>query len=275
MAGTLAFLYSDPTGAGTNTDPAKSLGGVPSSYSIVGTTIFGNVSDAQSQSGAIHYRCIYVSNDTSSTNVYSGQLYISDDVVGGADVSLGFKVADERQVVTLTNFSTITGGYLDVTYNRDVSYPLTVNWDATPATFASNFQTQLNTIDGLEDVTVSGSYDSGLDIITFQIDFILGAGSRFHEIMVVDSTNLTYTGGLPIPTVERNVAGSPINTETVDVSVETTPPSGIIFGYTTFDLNTFRALDIIPVWIRRVVAAGTSGLKNDGFTLRVKGFSTP
>ena len=275
MADTLAFLYSDPTGAGTNNDPAKSLGGVPSSYPINGTTIFANVSDAQSQSGAIHYRCIYVSNDTSSTNVYNAQLYISDDVAGGADVSLGFKVADERQIITLNDFSTITGGYLDVTYNRDVSYPLTINWDATPSTFATNFETELHSIEGLEDVTVSASYDSGLDIITFQIDFILGAGSRFHEILVVDSTNLTYTGGLPIPAVERNVAGSPINTETVDISVETTPPSGVVFNYTTFDLNTFRALDIIPVWIRRVVTAGTSGLKNDGFTLRVKGFSTP
>lgn len=275
MADTLAFLYSDPTGAGTNNDPARSLGGVPSAYPIAGTTIFKNVSDAQASSGAIHYRCIYVSNDTPSTNLYSGELYISDEISGGADISLGFKIADERQIVTLNNFSTITGGYLDVTYNRDASYPLTVNWNATPATFGNNFQTQLNTIDGLEDVTVSASYDVGLDLITFQIDFISGAGSRFHEILVAQSTNLTYTGGLPNVTVERNVSGGPINTETVDVSVETTPPSGVVFGYTTFNLNTFRPLDIVPVWIRRVVASGTSGLKNDGFTLRVKGFSTP
>jgi len=275
MADTLAFLYSDPTGAGTNNDPAKSLGGVPSAFQISGSTIFANVSDAQASSGVIHYRCIYLSNETSSTNVYNSELYISDEIAGGADISLGFKVADERQFVTVSDFSTITGGYLDVTYNRDVSYPLTVNWNATPATFGNNFQTQLNTIDGLEDVAVSASYDVGLDVITFQIDFVLGAGSRFHEILVVDSTNLTYTGGLPNTTVERNVSGSPINTETVDVSVETTAPSGVVFGYTTLNLNTFRPLDIIPIWIRRVVASGTSGLKNDGFTLRVKGFSTP
>lgn len=275
MADKLIFLYSDPTGAGTNNDPAKSLGGAPSSFPIVGTTIFANVSNDQSLNGAIHYRCVYVTNDTPSTNVYNSQVYISDEVSGGADVSLGFKVADERQVVTLTNFSSITGGYLDVTYVRDISYPMTVNWDSVPATFAANFQAELNTIDGLEDVTVLGSYDVGTDLITFQIDFVSGAGSRFHEILGVLSTNLTYSGGMPQESVERTVSGSPVNTETVDVSVETTSPSGVVFGYSSLDLNTFRPLDIVPVWIRRVVSPNTTGLKNDGFTLRIRGFSTP
>lgn len=275
MSNSLSFVYSDPTGLGTNTDPAKSLGGVPSTFPIAGTTIFKNVSDAEANSGSTNYRCIYVTNDDTSYNVYSASLEIINDVAGGADVSLGFKVADERQTVTLSNFSTVTGGYIDVVYTRETTYPLTVSWNASPVTFASNFETQLNSIDGLEDVTVTVSYDGGLDLISFQIDFALTSGSRHHELLSVDSTNLTYTGSYPNSNVYRDVAGSPINTETVDIDVETTLPSGIAFGYSNFSLNTFRALDVVPVWIRRTVPSGTGALKSDGFTLRAKGTSIP
>lgn len=275
MSNSLGFLYSDPSGAGTNTDPAKSLGGAPSNFPINGSTIFANVSDSEANSGSIHYRCIYVVNDDPAYNVYSASLSIINDVAGGASVSLGFKVADEIQAVTLTNFSTITGGFLDVVYTRETTYPLTVNWNATPSTFATNFKTQLNSIDGLEDVNVTASYDSGLDIITFQINFIQSAGSRYHELLDVQSTNITYTGSMPIPDAQKEVNGSPINTETVDIDSENTTPNGITFNYTTFNMNTFRGLDVLPVWIRRIVPSGTSALKNDGFTLRAQGTSIP
>ena len=275
MTSKINFVYSDPTGVGNNNDPKKSLGGTLSSFPIMGNKIFDDVSDDDAKSGITHYRCIYATNDAAAYNVYNANLYISNDISGGASVSIGYKLANERQTVTLSDFSTITGGFLDVVYTRDTTYPITVNWDGTPATFASNFQTQLNTIDGLGDVVVTASYDGGSDIISFQIDFLYTAGNRYHEILSVDDTNLTYTGGLPNVNVNKDVSGSPINTETVEIESETTTPSGVIFGINSFDLNTFYSLDVVPIWIRRVVAPNTTGFKNDGFTLRVKGTSVP
>ena len=136
MANILSFVYSDPTGLGTNTDPKKSLGGVPSVNPIQGTTIFDNVASEQASSGVVQYRCIYVTNDSPSNNVYGTNLYISEDVALGADIDLGFKIANERQIVKVVNFSTVTGGYLDVTYTRDTSYPFTVAYDSSATTFA-------------------------------------------------------------------------------------------------------------------------------------------
>jgi hypothetical protein len=275
MANILSFVYSDPTGLGTNTDPKKSLGGVPSVNPIQGTTIFDNVASEQASSGVVQYRCIYVTNDSPSNNVYGTNLYISEDVALGADIDLGFKIANERQIVKVVNFSTVTGGYLDVTYTRDTSYPFTVAYDSSATTFADNFKLAINAIDGLEDVMVIGSYDAGFDILSFQIDFSLSAGKRYHELLAVDPANLTYTGLYPTCNITRDVAGSPINTQTVEIDFETTLPTGIIFGFSTISLDTFRGLDVIPVWIRRKVSSGTTALKDDGFTLKIKGNSIP
>jgi hypothetical protein len=52
-------------------------------------------------------------------------------------------------------------------------------------------------------------------------------------------------------------------------------PTGIVFGFSTISLDTFRGLDVIPVWIRRKVSSGTTALKDDGFTLKIKGNSIP
>jgi hypothetical protein len=275
MANILSFVYSDPTGLGTNTDPKKSLGGVPSVNPIQGTTIFDNVASEQASSGVVQYRCIYVTNDSPSNNVYGTNLYISEDVALGADIDLGFKIANERQIVKVVNFSTVTGGYLDVIYTRDTSYSFTVAYDSSATTFADNFKLAINAIDGLEDVMVIGSYDAGFDILSFQIDFSLSAGKRYHELLAVDPANLTYTGLYPTCNITRDVAGSPINTQTVEIDFETTLPTGIVFGFSTISLDTFRGLDVIPVWIRRKVSSGTTALKDDGFTLKIKGNSIP
>jgi dUTP pyrophosphatase len=139
---------------------------VPSVNPIQGTTIVDNVASEQASSGVVQYRCIYVTNDSPSNNVYGTNLYISEDVALGADIDLGFKIANERQIVKVVNFSTVTGGYLDVTYTRDTSYPFTVAYDSAATTFADNFKLAINAIDGLEDVMVIGSYDAGFDILT-------------------------------------------------------------------------------------------------------------
>ena len=62
-----------------------------------------------------------------------------------------------------------------------------------------------------------------------------------------------------------------INSTAELIDVETTPPTNVTFSSSGFTVGTFRSMDIIPVWVKRTVAAGSTAIENDGFVLRLTG----
>jgi hypothetical protein len=55
------------SGGSGNTDPAASLGGVRSTTTVTGSTIFDKVESAEASAGDTEYRCVYIRNDGADT----------------------------------------------------------------------------------------------------------------------------------------------------------------------------------------------------------------
>lgn len=264
----ITFTFS---GGVTNTDPDSSLGGDPSVQPIIGKRLFNDVEEEQTESGLTDYRCLYVHNESNIDTLFEASILIAYTVPGDVTVQLGFDFENERQNLTVTNATSLTGGSMTLTYS-DISnqYDITVNFNASLSVWATSLQTQLRTIPNLGDVVVSGSY-SGPDVV-FEIDFIGSAASRYHEAIVLK------TGGnnlLPPSTanisVVKSVNGSPINRVADEIDVSTTTPTNISFSALSQLVGDIRPLDSIPVWVKRIVPPNTGAIENDGFTLRIRG----
>jgi hypothetical protein len=250
--GDITYLYS---GGAANLIPDLSLGGSPSVHQILNNQLFDTVTSEQSINGMTDYRCIYISNDSSTENLYSTSIYISTtNIESNVYAYLGYQVQNDRQYINITNFNTCTGGSITFAYEDTSVHNFTFNYNSSVATFASNFQTAIRAITYLEDVTVSATYDSGTDILTFEINFVGDASSRYHETISLNVNNLTYTGGVPLISF-----------------IETTPPANVVFSNSSYSLGTFRALDVIPVWIKRIVPKNSIPIEIDGFTVRMRG----
>ena len=88
---------------------------------------------------------------------------------------------------------------------------------------------------------------------------------------VIFANNLTYSGSQPVASSVKAVDGGPVNQETVEIDNELTNPNGIVFYATTYTITELKPLDVVPVWIKRVVPVNTAALENDGFVLNVRG----
>jgi hypothetical protein len=271
-ASDINYVYS---GGPANINPNLSLGGAPSVHTISGKNLFDNISDEQSVNGTTDYRCFYINNDSFTETLYNSEIFVNYKLNNETIIELGFESQNDRQYVNITNFSNITGGSFILTYNDTLVHNFTVNYDANVATFVSNFQTAITAIAFLEDVTVNGSYNVASDTLVFEINFIGESGNRYHEAINLNSNNLTYSGNSPTISIIKSVNGSPINKEADSIDVETTPPANITFSSNPYNLGSFRYLDVVPVWIKRIVPANTVAIQIDSFILRIRGDSVP
>lgn len=262
----IKYLYS---GGASNSNQNLSLGGTPSIYQVTNNLLFDNVTAAQSSSGSTDYRCIYITNDNLTDSLYNATIYISYETPGTVHVQLGFLTQNDRQYVNVSNSDSITGGTLTLTYTDTSTHNFTFSYDSDVSVFSSNFQTAINAIGGLEDVTVSGSLSLGS--VVFEINFLGGSANRYHEILSENANNLTYTGSEPVASFIKSVDGSPINREADPIDFETIAPTSVLFSDSVYAIEELKSLDIIPVWVKRVVPANTSAVENDGFTLKIKG----
>lgn len=268
QSGDITYLYS---GGASNNNPNLSLGGAPSIYAVNNSILFDNVTSPQAKTGMTDYRCIYISNDNSTDNLYNAQIFISYDPSQGSEMELGFEVQNDRQYVTINNYSNVNGGSITLTYTGTTNQNFTFSHDSDVTTFASNFQNSINAIDGLSSVTATGSYNPITNILSFEVNFLGDAGSRYQELLTLQSNSLTYSGSAPTVSTIKSVNGAPINQEATLIDVETTPPTNVTFSKLTFSLGTFKSLDVIPVWIKRIVPSDSPSLEVDGFSLRMRG----
>lgn len=271
----MAFSSSDMSftfsGGTTNSNPDKSLGGEPSVQPIVGKRLFDDVQEDETKTGVTDYRCLYVHNDNNTDTLYNAQILVAYTVPGAVSVELGFDFENERQNITVTNATLLTGGSMTLTYS-DVSnqYDAVIAFNASLSTWAANVQAALRAIPHLSDITISASY-GGSDAI-FEVDFVGSAAGRHHEVIVLkNGGNNLLPGSTANISIVKSVNGGPINRVADEIDVETTTPTNIVFTSLPRVIGDIRPLDSVPVWVKRIVPPNALPIENDGFTLRVKG----
>jgi hypothetical protein len=266
----ITFTFS---GGSTNSNPNESLGGDPSVQPILNKRLFDDVIDAETKSGMIDYRCLYVNNESAVNTLYNATIYIAYTVPGDTTVQLGFSFENERQNLTITNATSITSGSFTLVYTDNNNHDVLVNWNSNLSVWSGNLQTALRAITNLEDIIVSGSL-AGSNVV-FEIDFVEAASKRYHEVLALKTggNNLVSSQATTISVV-KSVNGGPINRIADVIDVDTTTPNNIVFN-TTALVGDIRPLDSIPIWIKRIVPANTSAIENDGFVLRIKGDGVP
>lgn len=255
------------TGGSNNTDPNLSIGGDPSSQPLIGVlnNLYDNVDEDEALVGQVEYRCIYIFNNNSVDSFYNTEIIIRSQVEGGASIEVGIDAKHESQRLALAGSP--TGGSFDISYTPPggTLETRTVNYDPDPATWATNLQTAINSIDSLDcTVSVGGTFVNRI----FNINF---TDYRSHDFLTIDLTNLT--GGATTSSVSKTVAGSPINSVPSLLEIDTTAPNGVDF-YTPslaepIEIGTLYPEEGFPIWVKRTVAAATDAIENDGFQLRI------
>jgi hypothetical protein len=107
------------SGGSGNTNPAASTGGAMSSTEVVGSTIWDSVSSAEASAGDVEYRCIYITNN-GTTTATTAKIWIQANT-SSADTTLAIALdgngknataeteADESTAPTGESFTSPTG----------------------------------------------------------------------------------------------------------------------------------------------------------------------
>lgn len=253
------------SGGSSNTLPADSLGGDPSSHPILMKTLFNDVTENQVSTGRTDYRCFYIFNDNDVDSLFLCQVYIAEQVEEGATVYVGIPLRTETQLLTING--TISGGSITLTY--DGVETAAIAYDASTSIWGTNIANALNTLTALANISVEVT--TGTGTISFLIKFAGVDNYRFHPLL---TTTGSYTGETS-KTLTRSVGGSPINSIADEIEVETTTPAGITWllpsEFDPISVGTLGPGEGFPVWLKRVVDSNADGVGLDGVTIRFRG----
>lgn len=269
------FFFS---GGLTNNDPEASLGGEISAFWLTNSRLFSDISPDEAEDGKTDYRCIYVNNVSEDADaiLFDAGIFIDSQVEGGGDISVGTIIGNERQDVIVTNGTLVSGGHFILRYYNLIEEDWTnfqVDWAASLNDWAENFQLAIRALSGLENVTITGS--SSGTTVTFRIDFLGNAASRYHEPIQWVSSSIDFTTVSAVVTPAKVNSGGPIMLTADEISSDIIPPNNISFSVPTID-NPIEVTDLkpgeyFPLWVKRVVDASTTALESDGFRLRLRG----
>jgi len=274
-ASDVRFFFS---GGLTNNDADSSLGGDISAFFVTSSRIFSDISPTEAEDGKTDYRCLYVNNISENVGdvLFDAGIFIDSQTEGGGVVTIGVPIINERQDFIVTNGTLVSGGNFTAQYFNLINDEWTsfqVDWAADVNDWASNFEIALRSLEGLENVTVTPSTSGST--ITFRIDFLGNAASRYHEAMefLFSTIDFTSVGATVTPT--KVVSGSPIMSVADEISSDVHAPNNISFLTPTIDtpivISDLKPGEFFPVWIKRVVDASTTALESDGFRLRLRG----
>lgn len=269
------FFFS---GGLTNNNPDASLGGEISAFWIANSRLFADISPDEAEDGKTDYRCIYVNNVSEDENaiLFEAGIFIDSQVEGGGEVTIGTIVGNERQDVIITNGTLVSGGNFILRYYNLLEEEWTnfqVDWSASLDDWANNFELAIRALTGLEDVTVTAS--SSGSTVTFRIDFVGGASSRYHEAIQYVSSTIDFTTVSASVTPVKVNSGGPIMLTADEISSDVVPPNNISFSSPTIDspiaVTDLKPGEYFPIWIKRVVDSSTVAIESDGFRLRLRG----
>lgn len=260
------------SGGSNNRDPNSSLGGDPSRTPVSSSinNVFDNISESESETGSVDYRCIYVFNDNQIDSLFNCRLFIDSQVLGGGTVQIGLDVKDDVQTIGIVAEEGITAGSIAMSYE---GVEFIFDFDEDLGIWAQNLQDALNAIYLLSETTVALSNPS-TGVFNFIITFTGADGGRSHDLIELISNNLLSPGDITI-NIEKLTVGSPINTIAPEIALDTVPPSGVVFSNTSpvsvLNIGQLRPLDGFPVWLKRTVLSNTAAKQNDNFILRIIG----
>jgi hypothetical protein len=257
----IVFVFSGGQG---NYDPFNSLGGNPSVIEVseVSQGLFNSLSDEQLKSGITDYRCFYVFNQSDTDTLYDFSVYIQNTSIVSCYVGLNKK--NDSQKITLSGSP--TSGNLVLDYDGD---QFTVEFSSNPQQLALNFQQQLVDI-GLSGVVVTVEAKTGY--YNINISFEGDSGFKYHPLISLVTNNLSPATSFFITKIQD---GSPINMIVPNTQNVLETPENINFELVSpsnpISLATLKPNEGLPVWMKRVVEAGTN--KNDSlsFEFKIKG----
>lgn len=264
------------SGGNTNTDPDLSIGGQISSHLVPSDRLFDNVTAAQAASGYTDYRCVYFENISSTETLYNVGVFMESQVTGGSDALIGLEKNNERQDIFITNATSVASGDFTLQmydYFSDSTTQINVTMNPSIEIWASNLQSQVNTLPGLGDVVVTGSYLGSTAYFT--LAFGGSSGSRYHESFEFVGFSQSFVDVGCNMTIQKVSDGGPKLKTAAEIPSEITAPSNVLF-METGSSSTISVGDLLPgeffaVWLRRRVVAGSAPVEADGFRLKIRG----
>lgn len=252
------------SGGPTNSNPNNSIGGLPSSFPLLGSAnnLFPDISSEIASSGKTDYRCFYISNESASDSLIDAEVYFEEQGPGGSVVEMGLDKSTEIQKLNIIGI--VLFGSLTIRYE---STQLVVPWGSSAGQFETNLQNQISSVSPGAIVSTSilgNSYN-------FTISF---SDNRSHSLLELLDNGLVGSDQ-PIVSFSRVASGSPVNSVAPTLSVDTVPPVRVLFSSPTkgskLELGTLRPGDKVPVWIRRLTFPNTNYMESDYFRFKIIG----
>lgn len=252
------------SGGPTNSNPNNSIGGLPSSFPLLGSAnnLFPDISSESASSGKTDYRCFYISNRSTSDSLIDAELYFDEQGPGGSIVDMGLDRSTEIQRLNIIGF--VVSGSLTIRYE---STQIVVPWGSSAGQFETNLQNQISSASPGSIVSTSiigNSYN-------FTISF---SDNRSHSLLELLDNSLVGNDQ-PIVSFSRVASGSPINSVAPILSVDTVPPARVLFELPTVEsklaLGTMLPGDKVPVWVRRFTPPNTDYMESDYFRFKIIG----
>lgn len=264
------------SGGANNSDPDLSIGGDISSQIVPSDRLFDNVTAAQAAAGYTDYRCVYFENISTTDTLFSASVYIDSQVSGGSDVMIGLEKNNERQDIFVTNATSVASGDFTIQmydYFSDSMSQITVAMDPSIESWASNLQAQVNTLPGMGDVVVVGSYLGSTAYFT--LTFGGSSSNRYHEAFEFVGFSQSFLDVNSTMTIQKVSDGGPKLKTAAEIASETSAPANVVFSDTSSG-SAISVGDLMPgeffaVWMRRTVAAGAAPTEADGFRLKIRG----
>jgi hypothetical protein len=254
----IVFVFSGGQG---NYDPFKSLGGDPSVIEIseISQGLFNSLSDDQLRAGITDYRCFYIFNQNDVDTLYDFSIYV--DNASSISCYVGLQKKNDIQKITLSG-SAINGNFV-LNYNGD---DFTVEFSPNPTQLAINIQQQLIDL-GLLGVIVTA--EAKKDYYNILINFEGDAGYKYHPLISLVTNNVSPSAEFFISKIQD---GSPVNIIVPKTQNILAAPENIDFEIirpsNPVSLTSLKPNEGFPVWLKRVVEAGTS--KNDALSFQFK-----
>lgn len=260
------FFHSGGT---LNNDPEADLGGAISTVQLSSgiNNLFDTLSPSDSLNGRIDYRCFYILNNNSTDILRNVKLWIDSQKASGSYIEIGVQQNNEVQEISIdgtpnedeTLVLNIEGTDFTTTYNPNLSF------------WKEDFQNQIRTVNGLNDVIVelSGTVPS----VVFTINFLGQATNKRFGLITVVTNNLTGT----TINITEEIAGNPVNATASIIPTKLYAPTNVKFEFRGFGnpikIGNLAPNDSFAVWAKRVVPSNTFKKTNDNFILGLSGGS--